>query len=316
MLPPPGMMGAHQADADSAVLIGRAENVALGPGHPLVQAACKAAGSGGATRAAGMGGVQGSPAQLGQQPPAGGGSGWEQGTGQLTASHRTRPPCEGHAPVQPHVVLVQCGGTWGSSPGRCSSGTPVLSSERRAPGGPPGASSEGTMGWGYRGVPPPAGTARWPGRRGGFGSQELQQGSGVKGTPWGQGGDPPSREGAGGGWAGAAGTAGWATGPGWIWGNLEGKEQASPRAGGDSGGLCPRGDPGTFAGDPVAAEAVPGAAGAEEAARCVVAGVLAGSALARPPAFVDISGGDTRGLSGRAGGAATSGSGTEPPAPG
>lgn len=291
---PPGMMGAHQADADSAILIGWAENIALGPGQPLVQAACKAGGSGGAIRTAGIGGGPGLTCAAGAAAPGRGGQRVGAGDGAAHGFAQNSPPLRrartGSAPRRTGAVR----GTWGGSPGRCSSGTPVLSSERRAPAEPPGASSEGTMGWRYRGVPPPAG---WPGRRGAFGSQELQQGSGVKGTPWGQGGDPPSREEAGGGWADAAGTAGWATGPGWIWGNLEGKEQTSPRAGGDSGRPCPQGDPGTFAGDPVAAEAVAGAAGAEEAARGVVAGVLAGSALARPPAFVDISGGTHGGLS-------------------
>lgn len=93
--PPPGT---HQAEADGAVAVGRGEDVAFGPDHPLVQAACGAGGSGGVTVVAGggWGGWSwGSPEQLGQQPPAGAGSGWEQDTGQLTASQSTRPPCEG-----------------------------------------------------------------------------------------------------------------------------------------------------------------------------------------------------------------------------
>lgn len=44
----------------------------------------------------------------------------------------------------------------------------------------------------------------------------------------------------------------------------------------------------TFAGHPVPAEPVARPAGAEEAAQCVVAGMLAGTALTRLPALVDI----------------------------
>lgn len=53
MLPPPPhprTTRSHQADADGAVPVGWGEDVALGPGHPLMQAACKAGGcQGGAT---------------------------------------------------------------------------------------------------------------------------------------------------------------------------------------------------------------------------------------------------------------------------
>lgn len=189
-------------------------------------------------------------------------------------------------------------------PGRHNSGIPALSSERRAPGGPPGTSSEGPMEWRYQGVPLPAGTARWPGtarreRRKGVGYRELRQGGGVRGSPWGPGGVPQSREGAGRGWADAAETAGWVTGPGWIWGSLERKEKEGKdvtwgrRGAGGYPAPLPQKEPDTFAGDPVTAEPVPGAAGAEVAARRVVAGVLARSALSRPPALVDIWG--TRG---------------------
>lgn len=95
-------------------------------------------------------------------------------------------------------------------------------------------------------------------------------------------------------------------GPGWIWGSLGRKAQASlwgRRGGLEASRSAPLPWPvaDTFAGDPVAAEPVAGAAGAEVAARRVVAGVLARTALSRSPAFVDIWG--TRGLVGaRAGG--------------
>lgn len=46
----------------------------------------------------------------------------------------------------------------------------------------------------------------------------------------------------------------------------------------------------TFAGHPVCAEPVSGAAGAAEAAGSVVAAVLAGAACARPPALIHICG--------------------------
>lgn len=104
MLPShPGMVGAHQAEADGAVPIGWGEDVPLSPGHPLVQAAYKARGSerGEPGGRRGWRGNRGSPAQVGQQPPAGAGSGWEQLTEQLTASHSTRPPCEGHGRLSP-----------------------------------------------------------------------------------------------------------------------------------------------------------------------------------------------------------------------
>lgn len=124
-------------------------------------------------------------------------------------------------------------GERGRLPGRHSSGTPAPSSECPAPGGPPGTSSEGLARL-YRGLPPRLGTARWPGtrwwaRRGEVGCPEVRQGGGKRESPWGPGGVPQGREGAGRAWGDAAGTAGWVRAPGWTWGSLEGKERASLR---------------------------------------------------------------------------------------
>lgn len=184
-----------------------------------------------------------SPEQLGQQPPAGVGSGWEQVTGQLTASQSTRPPCKGTrglSPTSGWCGRERHGQGRGGLPGKRSSGSPDLSSEPRAPGEPPGTSSEGRMGWRYRGLPRHAGMARWPGmpgreRREGVGYQVLRQGGRARGSPWGPGGVPQNQEGAGRGWADAAGTAGWAMGPGWIWGSLGRKEETSLGAGRELG---------------------------------------------------------------------------------
>lgn len=76
-------------------------------------------------------------------------------------------------------------------------------------------------------------------------------------------------------------------GLGVTWAGRDGchRQRAGSSGGGDPHGWSPAG---TFTGDSVAAEPVAGAAGAEEAARRVVAAVLAGPALARPPALVDV----------------------------
>lgn len=80
-------------------------------------------------------------------------------------------------------------------------------------------------------------------------------------------------------------------GPGWIWGILgEQKQMAEGRKGAEP--ICPSPcwEMVTFAGDPVPAEAVARAAGAEEAAGGVVAGVVAGTAPTPPPALVHVCG--------------------------
>lgn len=58
-------------------------------------------------------GGQDSPVQVGQQPPDGAGSGWEQGTEQLTVSQRTRPPCQDMGGGSSQVLMVPWEGVGG-----------------------------------------------------------------------------------------------------------------------------------------------------------------------------------------------------------
>lgn len=151
---------------------------------------------------------QDSPMQVGQQPPAGAGSGWEQGTEQLTVSQRTCPPWQDTWWLIPGLdgAMGSVGRT-GCSPGRCSSGIPALSSEHQALEGSPGANNDGMVGWRCQGLPWRVRMAQGAGmgRREGIGYQELPQGGGERGSPSGAGG---SQEGAGQGWVDAAGIAG------------------------------------------------------------------------------------------------------------
>lgn len=230
--PPPGT---HQAEADGAVAVGRGEDVAFGPDHPLVQAACEAGGSGWATAAAVWRGGGGPGAHLcnwGSSPRPGRAAGGSRTRGSSRPRRAPAPPARaaggvGSAPRR----AAGAGGVVGGKdkppprhpplclPGRSSSGTRAPSSERQVPGEPPGTNSERPKGQRYRGLPGRPGT---PGReaRTGAGCREPRRGGGTRGSPWGAGGAPRSREGAGRGWAGAAGTAGWARAPGWAWGNL------------------------------------------------------------------------------------------------
>lgn len=95
------------------------------------------------------GGCHGSPVQLGQQPPAGAGSGWEQGTGQLTASQSTRPPCGGKHSSAPRPAGTASSGT--GREGAYLAGTapaPRLHpASARLPEGPPVPAARG---WGGR----------------------------------------------------------------------------------------------------------------------------------------------------------------------
>lgn len=201
------------------------------------------------------------------------------------ASHSTWPPCwggHGSGTALGSGDAGRCGcGCAERSPDSCSSGTPAPSSELPAPGEPRGASREGPR-WESQGA---AGRHR-EGRREERTCPVPRRGGEEKGA----GGVPPLREGVGPAWGGAAGTAGWGRAPGWPWGSLGGKGKGVSQRGEFGGRSRVEERAVTFAGHPVPAEPVAGPAGAEEAARCVVARVLARTALARLPALVDVCG--------------------------
>lgn len=140
-------------------------------------------------------GCQGSPVQLGQQPPAGAGSGWEQGTGQLTASQSTRPPCRGRHSSAPRPAGTVSSGT--GREGAYLAGTapaPRLHpASARLPEGPPVPAARGWCG-GTGGSLPAWGQLSDRGHGGGRGGRRL--GARRCGREVGRGRAPGDQEGS------------------------------------------------------------------------------------------------------------------------
>lgn len=141
--------------------------------------------------------TKGSPEQLGQQPPAGVGSGWEQVTGQLTASQSTRPPYKGTrrlSPTSGWCGRERHGGGRGAHLASAAPAPRLYPASAGLPGSPPVPTARGGWGGGTGGCHGARGWLGGRGCRGGRGGREL--GTGCCGREVGRGGAPGGQEGS------------------------------------------------------------------------------------------------------------------------